>query len=64
VKWVMKIVPTKSKSNQINILLIRWQTITTDTDAKVVYIHVHVSTMLLDGRRTKVTSGRLNITTN
>jgi len=36
------------------------ETTTTVTDAKV----VHINTMLLDGRRTKLTSGKLNITTN
>ena len=44
------------KSNQINVRLIRaymdWQTTTTVADAKVVYINI----MLLDGRRTKLTS--------
>jgi len=38
---------------KINIRLIRWQNTTTVTDAKLVYIN----TMLLDGRRTKLTSG-------
>ena len=36
--WVTSI---KSKSNQINIRLIRWQITTTDTDAKVVYNYIY-----------------------
>ena len=50
------------KSNQINIHLIRWQIATTDTDAKVVYNYI--GTKLLEGRRTKLSSGLLNLTTN
>jgi len=48
--WEMEI-----KSNQINIRLIRWQITTTDTDAKVVYNYI--DTKLLEGRRTKLSSG-------
>jgi len=51
-------------SNQIkiNIRLIRWQITTTDTDANVVYNYI--DTKLLEGRRTKLSSGQLNLTTN
>src|SRR6218665_565741 len=50
-------------SNQIkiNIRLIRWQITTTDTDANVVYNYI--DTKLLEGRRTKLSSGQLNLTT-
>ena len=37
------------KSNQINIRLIRWQTTTTDTDAKVIYNNYYIDTMLVEG---------------